>query len=133
MNPLMNPVGSNAEGKLNCINAVVITQKTVTTDFLTHTHKRNEGEAPQFYVEKNHPAIVRPEVFEMVQEEFRRRKAAGGRDARASLSSPEGSYARTAAASTAERYGIPPPKNTEPTTGTATTSFRNAVPAKHLR
>lgn len=26
MNPLMNPVGSNAEGKLNCINAVVITQ-----------------------------------------------------------------------------------------------------------
>ena len=25
MNPLMNPVGSNAEGKLNCINAVVIT------------------------------------------------------------------------------------------------------------
>lgn len=27
MNPLMNPVGSNAEGKLNCINAVVITQE----------------------------------------------------------------------------------------------------------
>ena len=26
MNPLMNSVGSNAEGKLNCINAVVITQ-----------------------------------------------------------------------------------------------------------
>lgn len=25
MNPLMNSVGSNAEGKLNCINAVVIT------------------------------------------------------------------------------------------------------------
>ena len=24
MNPLMNPVGSKAEGKLNCINAVVI-------------------------------------------------------------------------------------------------------------
>lgn len=28
MNPLMNSVGSNAEGKLNCINAVVITQET---------------------------------------------------------------------------------------------------------
>ena len=27
MNPLMNSVGSNAEGKLNCINAVVITQQ----------------------------------------------------------------------------------------------------------
>nr|DAQ53537.1 MAG TPA: hypothetical protein [Caudoviricetes sp.] len=25
MNPLMNSVGSNAEGKLDCINAVVIT------------------------------------------------------------------------------------------------------------
>ena len=27
MNPLMNPVGSKAEGKLNCINAVVITHQ----------------------------------------------------------------------------------------------------------
>lgn len=27
MNPLMNPVGSNAEEKLNCINAVVITHR----------------------------------------------------------------------------------------------------------
>lgn len=27
MNPLMNSVGSNAEEKLNCINAVVITHK----------------------------------------------------------------------------------------------------------
>lgn len=27
MNPLMNSVGSNAEGKLNCINAVVITHQ----------------------------------------------------------------------------------------------------------
>lgn len=27
MNPLMNSVGSNAEGKLDCINAVVITQR----------------------------------------------------------------------------------------------------------
>ena len=27
MNPLMNSVGSNAEEKLNCINAVVITQE----------------------------------------------------------------------------------------------------------
>lgn len=27
MNPLMNSVGSNAEEKLNCINAVVITQR----------------------------------------------------------------------------------------------------------
>ena len=40
--------------------------------------KKNEGEYPQYYIENNHPAIIRPEVFEMVQEEFRRRQAAGG-------------------------------------------------------
>ena len=39
MNPLMNSVGSNAEGKLDCINAVVITHKStvilmkITVDF----------------------------------------------------------------------------------------------------
>lgn len=86
-------------------------QKTVTTDFLTHTHKRNEGEAPQFYVEKNHPAIVRPEVFEMVQEEFRRRKAAGGRMQCVSIFSGRivcedcgGFYSRKVWHSTSEKY-----------------------------
>lgn len=86
-------------------------QKTVTTDFLTHTHKRNEGEAPQFYVEKNHPAIVRPEVFEMVQEEFRRRKAAGGRMQCVSIFSGRivcedcgGFYGRKVWHSTSEKY-----------------------------
>lgn len=86
-------------------------QKTVTTDFLTHTHKRNEGEAPQFYVEKNHPAIVRPEVFEMVQEEFRRRKAAGGRMQCVSIFSGRivcedcgGLYGRKVWHSTSEKY-----------------------------
>lgn len=34
MNPLMNPVGSNAEGKLNCINAVVITQQVAPKKIL---------------------------------------------------------------------------------------------------
>lgn len=56
MNPLMNPVGSNAEGKLNCINAVVITQKRFTVDFLTKVMKKNEGEVPSYYVEDSHPA-----------------------------------------------------------------------------
>ena len=86
-------------------------QKTVTTDFLTHTHKRNEGEAPQFYVEKNHPAIVRPEVFEMVQEEFRRRKAAGGRMQSVSIFSGRivcedcgGFYGRKVWHSTSKKY-----------------------------
>lgn len=34
MNPLMNSVGSNAEGKLDCINAVVITHETGTCNFM---------------------------------------------------------------------------------------------------
>ncbi len=55
-----------------------ILQKTLITDFLTKKSKKNEGEVPQFYIEHNHPAIVSPEVYEMVQEEFRRRKKAGG-------------------------------------------------------
>lgn len=55
-----------------------ILQKTFITDFLTKKVKKNEGEFPQFYIERNHPAIIPPEVFEMVQEEAQRRKKAGG-------------------------------------------------------
>ena len=33
MNPLMNSVGSNAEGKLNCINAVVITHQKIRSAY----------------------------------------------------------------------------------------------------
>lgn len=77
MNPLMNSVGSNAEGKLNCINAVVITQKKFTVDFLQKKMKINEGEVPQYYVENSHEAIVDPLLFERVQEEMARRKTLG--------------------------------------------------------
>jgi len=52
-------------------------QKCFTVDFLTKKRKVNEGEVPQYYIENSHPAIVRPEVYEMVQEEFRRREEAG--------------------------------------------------------
>ena len=54
-----------------------ILQKSFTVDFLTKKKKINEGEIPQYYVENSHPAIITPEVFELVQEEFRRRKSAG--------------------------------------------------------
>ena len=74
MNPLMNPVGSNAEGKLNCINAVVITQKCFTVDFLTKKRKVNEGEVPQYYVKHSHEPIITPEEFDKVQTELARRK-----------------------------------------------------------
>ncbi len=49
-------------------------QKTFTVDFLQKRTKKNEGEVPQCYVEKNHEAIISPEVFDMVQAEFEKRK-----------------------------------------------------------
>lgn len=52
-------------------------QKTFTTDFLTKRKKINEGEVPQYYVENSHSPIISPEAFELVQEEFGRRKVAG--------------------------------------------------------
>lgn len=52
-------------------------QKAFTVDFLTKKKKVNEGEVPQYYVENSHPAIISRETFDLVQEEFRRRKASG--------------------------------------------------------
>ena len=49
-------------------------QKSYTVDFLTKKKKKNEGEVPQYYVENSHPAIISPEVFDMVQYEFEKRK-----------------------------------------------------------
>lgn len=54
-------------------------QKTFTVDFLTKKAKVNEGEAPQYYVENSHPAIVSAEVFELVQAELAKRRQRGGR------------------------------------------------------
>ena len=52
-------------------------QKKFTVDFLTKKQKINEGEIPQYYVENSHPAIITPEEFDMVQEEFLKRENAG--------------------------------------------------------
>ena len=49
-------------------------QKSFTTDFLTKSHKKNEGEVPQYYVEGSHPAIIDPGAWEAVQREMTRRK-----------------------------------------------------------
>ncbi len=49
-------------------------QKSYTVDFLTKKKKKNEGEVPQYYVENSHEAIISPEVFDMVQYEFEKRK-----------------------------------------------------------
>ena len=54
-------------------------QKEFTVDYLTKKKKTNEGEVPQYYVENNHEPIISPEVFEMVQQEFERRKDGSSR------------------------------------------------------
>ena len=41
--------------------------------------KKNEGEVPQYYVERNHEAIISPAVFDMVQAELAKRKCGGSR------------------------------------------------------
>ena len=48
-------------------------QKTITIDFLSHKRVKNEGQAPQFYVENNHPAIISKETFQAIQMEIDRR------------------------------------------------------------
>ena len=52
-------------------------QKGITTDFLTKRRKTNEGEAPQYYVEQSHEAIIPPDEWEIVQLEMARRKSQG--------------------------------------------------------
>lgn len=59
-------------------------QKTFTVDFLTKKKKVNKGEIPQYYVENSHPAIIDPDVFDMVQFEMKRRKEKGGHHSGAS-------------------------------------------------
>jgi len=36
--------------------------------------KKNEGEVPQYYVEHSHPEIISREIFDMVKQEFEKRK-----------------------------------------------------------
>ena len=61
-------------------------QKTFTVDFLTKKKKVNEGEVPQYYVENSHPAIIGPDVFDMVQVEMKHRKEKGGHHSGATVS-----------------------------------------------
>lgn len=60
-------------------------QKSFTVDFLTKKKKVNEGEIPQYYVNDSHPAIIQPEIFDLVQIEFQKRKSKNGRKSNASI------------------------------------------------
>jgi len=48
-------------------------QKVFTTDYLTKSRKKNEGELPSYWVVESHPAIISPEDWEVVQAETARR------------------------------------------------------------
>jgi len=48
-------------------------QKTYTTDCISKTVRKNEGDRPMIYVENNHPAIIPKGVFYQVREEMARR------------------------------------------------------------
>ncbi|MBP5592818.1 MAG: recombinase family protein [Clostridia bacterium] len=49
-------------------------QKTFAVDWLNKKRKANNGELPQYYIEGSHPAIISPEVFDLVQNEIANRK-----------------------------------------------------------
>lgn len=51
-----------------------ILQKTVTVDCISKTRRENQGEAPMYYVQNSHPAIISRETFHMTQAEIARRK-----------------------------------------------------------
>ena len=48
-------------------------QKTYTTDCISKAVKKNQGDRPMVYVERNHPAIVSKAIFYQVREEMARR------------------------------------------------------------
>lgn len=71
----------------NCIHSILtnekykgdaLLQKTYTVDFLTKKTKKNNGEVPQYYVKENHEPIIDPQLFDIVQAEFERRKKTYG-------------------------------------------------------
>ena len=65
----------------------VLLQKSYTVDYLTKTVKTNKGEVAQYYIENNHEGIVSKEVFDMVQDEIRRRASLYGSKQSAKYSS----------------------------------------------
>ena len=71
--------GGKTQWSVSTVNSILrnekykgeaLLQKTFCEDFLTKKMIRNEGQIPQFYVENSHPAIVTPEMFELVQQEI---------------------------------------------------------------
>ena len=54
-------------------------QKTFSYDYLSKTRKKNDGSVKQYYVKNSHPAIIEPELFDLVQDKLRKNKAVSGK------------------------------------------------------
>lgn len=72
-----------------------ILQKSVTVDCISKTRKVNEGEAPMYIVENNHPAIISRELFNRAQEEISRRNVTAPKSQKTSITAT-GKYSRYA-------------------------------------
>ena len=81
-NEIESPMGKD-EWTVNVVSGILknekykgdaLLQKTYTVDYLTGTVAKNRGEVAQYYVENSHQGIVSREIFDMVQDEIKRRK-----------------------------------------------------------
>ena len=50
-----------------------LTRKTFTVDPISKKKKKNTGQVTQYLISNHHPAIIEPEMFDMVQSEMARR------------------------------------------------------------
>ena len=81
-NEIESPMGKD-EWTVNSVSVILknekykgdaLLQKTYTVDYLTKTVAKNKGQVAQYYVENSHQGIVSREIFDMVQDEIKRRK-----------------------------------------------------------
>lgn len=72
-----------------------ILQKSVTVDCIEKKRKKNTGEAPMYYVQNSHPAIIDRVTFNKVQEELARRRAKSPASTKTTITST-GKYSRYA-------------------------------------
>ena len=72
-----------------------ILQKTVTVDPIAKKRKKNEGEAPMYIVENNHPPIISRETFNRAQEELSHRRVIAPKSDKTSITAT-GRYSRYA-------------------------------------
>ena len=81
-NEIESPMGKD-EWTVNSVSGILknekykgdaLLQKTYTVDYLTKTVAKNKGQVAQYYVENSHQGIVSREIFDMVQDEIKRRR-----------------------------------------------------------